>query len=124
MFVGNAEPKMEVEDTNRDGRRILFPCSFLFFFFFSWLGLAFGPRYLGLNVGKNKFGLQFFFFFLVGPRIGPNPLTRPAGPGRGGFGPREKNPLSKQAGSGPRVLARESGPSMEKSGLNPTRYHS
>ena len=35
-----------------------------------------------------------FFFFLVGPRIGPNPLTGPIGPGWGGFGAREKNPLS------------------------------
>ena len=40
------------------------------------------------------FGSKFFFFFLVGPRIGPNPLTEPIGPGWGGFGAREKNPLS------------------------------
>ena len=35
-----------------------------------------------------------FLFFLVGPRIGPNPLTGPIGPDWGGFGARKKNPLS------------------------------
>ena len=44
--------------------------------------------------------------------------------GRGGSGPREKNPFNKRAGSGPRVLARGSGPGMEKPGSNPTRCHS
>ena len=67
---------------------------------------------LGLNVGKNKSGL--FFFFLVGPRIGPNPLTGPAGPDRGGSGPREKNPLNKRARSEPQVLARGLSPGIEK----------
>ena len=28
------------------------------------------------------FGSEIFFFFLVGPRIGPNPLTGPVGPGK------------------------------------------
>ena len=49
-----------------------------------WTDLAFGPRYLGLNVGKNKFGLKFFFFWL-GHELGPIPkwgLAR-AGPGLG-----------------------------------------
>ena len=41
-----------------------------------------------------------------------------------GFGSREKNPFSKRAGFGPRVLARESGSSMKKLGPNPTRCHS
>ena len=36
------------------------------------------------------FGSEFFFF-LVGPRIGPNLLM---GPGEGGSGAREKIPLS------------------------------
>ena len=41
-----------------------------------------------------------------------------------GFGSREKNPFSKRAGFGPRVLARGSDPGMKKPGPNPTRCHS
>ena len=48
-----------------------------------WTDLAFGLHYMGLNLGKNEFGLQFF---LVGPRfrlrIGPKsgwPKRGPAG---------------------------------------------
>ena len=42
-----------------------------------------------------------------------------------GFGPREKkNPFNKQAGFGPRVLARGSGSSMKKPNPNPIRCHS
>ena len=37
---------------------------------------------------------------------------------------KKKNSFSKQARSGPQVLAHESGPGMEKLGLNPTRCHS
>ena len=44
-------------------------------------------------------------------------LTGPAGP-------REKNPVSKRAGFGPRTKTRGSGPGMEKPGLNTTRCHS
>ena len=71
---------------------------------------------------------QTFFFYWAtewalkyhGP-MGPVEL---AGPGGGGFRPRKKNLFGKRAGSGPRVLARGSGPNMEKPGLNPTRCHS
>ena len=66
----------------------------------------------------------FFFFFLGGPRIGPNPLTGTVGPDWGGSRPREKNPLSKQAGFELRILTRESGLGIEKPGLNPTCCHS
>ena len=72
----------------------------------------------------NWLGFNFFFFFWVGQRIGPIPLMGPTGPGRGESGPWEKNPLSKWAGSGPRVLARRSSPGMEKPGPNPTCCHS
>ena len=50
-----------------------------------------------------KINLDFkFFFFLVGPQIGLNPLTRPAGSGGDGSGPRKKkNSLSKRVGFGP-----------------------
>ena len=75
-------------------------------------------EYAGLNVGKNKFGLQFYFLFLVGPQIGP------AGPDEGSSRSREKNPLSKWAGSGPQVLARRSSLGMEKHSPNLTRCHS
>ena len=38
-----------------------------------------------------KINLDFkFFFFLVGPQIGLNPLTRPTGSGGDGSGPRKK----------------------------------
>ena len=55
--------------------------------------------------GKNKFGLQFFFFFLffsflVGPLIGLNPLTGPADSRGGGSGPRKKTHLVNGPGSG------------------------
>ena len=39
-----------------------------------WIDLAFGPRYMGLNLCKNESGLQFNLFFLnffIGPRFGP-----------------------------------------------------
>ena len=59
-----------------------------------WTDLAFGIwamlsrlelEYAGLNVGKNKFGLNFFFFWLAlglipkrGPtRVGPGPGKKP-----------------------------------------------
>ena len=37
--------------------------------------LAFGPRYMGLNLGKNEYGLQFnlvFFIKLLGNDLDPN----------------------------------------------------
>ena len=40
-----------------------------------WIDLAFGPRYMGLNLCKNESGLQFnlfFFNFFIGPRLGLN----------------------------------------------------
>ena len=96
MFVGNVEPKTEMEDINIDAKINLGFNSFFFFFFFL---------------------LCFVFCVLVGPRIGPNPLIGPTGPW-------EENLLSKRAGSGPQVLARGSGPSMEKPGLNLTHCRS
>ena len=99
--------------------------------------LTMGRHRSGVAEGRERgqsikvfYSSILFFFFLVGPRFGPNPaqiwqgLTGPAGPGCGGSGPREKNPFSKRAGFGPRVLARGSGPDMEKPGPNPTRCHS
>ena len=72
-----------------------------------------------------KINLVFkFFFFLVGPQIGLNPLTRLAGSGGDESGPRKKkNLLSKRARFGPWVLACRSGPGMKKPGPNPTRCH-
>ena len=70
-----------------------------------------------------KINLGFKIFFLVGPRIGLNPLTGPAGSGGDGSGPRKKNSLSKRAGFGPWVLACRSGPGMKKPDPNPTRCH-
>ena len=40
-----------------------------------WTDLAFGPCYMGLNLGKNEYGLQFNLFFfikLLGHDLGPN----------------------------------------------------
>ena len=80
-----------------------------------WIDLAFGVwatlsrlelEYAGLNVGKNKFGFQFFFSFFFGPRIGLNPLTK-------------KPCLVNELGR-----ARGSGPGMEKPDPNPTCCHS
>ena len=64
---------------------------FFFSFFFFFLG--------GFNSPQScesvfVFGSEIFFFFLVRPRIGPNPLTGPAGPVWGRSRAREKNPLS------------------------------
>ena len=50
--------------------------------------------------------------------------TRPTGPNGGGFGPREKNSVSKRVGFGPWAKTRGSGLGMEKLGPNPTRCHS
>ena len=60
-----------------------------------WTDLAFGIwamlsrlelEYAGLNVGKNKFGLNFFFFFWLA--LGPIPKRGPRGPrGPAGAGP-------------------------------------
>ena len=38
-----------------------------------WIDLAFGPRYMGLNLRKNESGLQFnlFIYLVIGPRFGP-----------------------------------------------------
>ena len=65
-------------------------------------------------------------FFLLGHRMGPE-VPRPngaRGAQRGRVRAPEKNPFSKRAGSGPWVLACESGPGMEKPGPNSTRCHS
>ena len=66
--------------------------------------------------------IQFFIFWL-GCRLGPN-LAELNGAGRGGSGPREKNPVSKWVGFGPRSKTCGSGPGMEKPGPNPTHCHS
>ena len=78
-------------------------------------------------MAKINLGFNSFFFFLVGPLIGLNPLTgsaRPVGSSRGRSGLGEKNPLSKRAWSGPLILTRGLGPDMKKPGLNLTRCHS
>ena len=64
-----------------------------------------------------------FNFFLVGPRIGFNPFTGPAGSGGDESGPRKKNLLSKRVGFVPWVLACKSGPGMKKPDPNLTRCH-
>ena len=51
-------------------------------------------------------------------------LTGPTRPSGGGFGPREKNPVSKRTVFEPRAKTRGSGPGMEKPGPNLTRCHS
>ena len=63
---------------------------FFFFLFFSFLGFS-SPQSCEFVF---VFGSEIFFFFLVGPRIGPNPLTGPAGPVWGRSGAWEKNLLS------------------------------
>ena len=37
-----------------------------------WIDLAFGPRYMGLNLRKNESGLQFnlFIYLVIGPQFG------------------------------------------------------
>ena len=69
-----------------------------------WTDLAFGLRYMGLNLGKNEFGLQFF---LVGPRfrprIGPKSGWPKWGPTGRVWAPGKKNPFNKQTGSEPLV---------------------
>ena len=65
---------------------------FFFFFLFSFFFGGFSsPQSCEFVV---VFGSEIFFFFLVGPRIGPNPLTGPARPVWGRSGAREKNLLS------------------------------
>ena len=74
-----------------------------------------------------------FFFFLVGPLFGPwmgpnlagfNEAREARGARLGRVQAPENNPFSKRAEFGLRVLARGSGPGIEKSGPNPTRCHS
>ena len=88
---------------------------------------------LGLNLGKNEFGLQFnfsfFFFWLghdLGRGLGPNlvGLNRAHVAQRGGSGPCIKNSFIKRARFWPWIQAHETGPRIEKPDPNPTRYHS
>ena len=52
---------------------------------------------LGLNVGKNKSGL---FFFWLGHELGPISKWGPRGPAGAGPGPRKKPGILIEAGSG------------------------
>ena len=77
----------------------------------------------------NGHSILFFFFGWATIQAADWPqiwqgLMGPTGPGGGGSGPREKNPISKWARFGPRAKIYRSGPGMEKPGLNPTRCHS
>ena len=53
---------------------------------------------LGLNVGKNKSGL--FFFFLLGHKLGPISKRGPLGPAGAGLGPGKKPGTLNGAGPG------------------------
>ena len=68
-------------------------------------------------------GHSILFFFLVGRGFGPN-LAGLNGACGGGFGRREKNPVSKRAGFGPQAKTHGLGPGMEKPSPNPIRCHS
>ena len=79
-------------------------------------------------LGKQKFFLidwasKFFFFFGWATNWAQS-LNGARGARGGRFGPQEKNSLSKRAGSRPQVLARGSGPGMEKPNPNSTHCHS
>ena len=80
---------------------------------------------MGFNLEKNN-SMGFKKKKNSWARFGPNRLNgaRGARGARwGGSGPRKKNPINIRAGSGFRVLARGSGPGMQKPGPNPTRCH-
>ena len=82
--------------------------------FFIWNMQAWTAKInLDLNVGKNKSGLKFFFFFWLGHELGPIPKRGPQGPVGAG------SSLGKKPGT-----LNGSGPDMEKPNLNSTRCHS
>ena len=58
-----------------------------------WTDLAFGLHYMGLNLGKNEFGLQFFWLgHDLGRALGPN-LVGLNGAQQDGSGLREKKSI-------------------------------
>ena len=59
-------------------------------------------EYAGLNVGKNKFGLRIFFFWL-GHELGPIPKRGLRGPAGAGLGPKKKSGTLNGQGLAPRV---------------------
>ena len=65
--------------------------------------LAFGPRYMVLNLGKNEYGLQFnlvFFIKLLGNDLDPNLARLNEASTRWVWASIKKNLFIKQAGFG------------------------
>ena len=86
-------------------------------------GLKLATQCMGFNLAKNN-SMGFKKKKKISwARFGPNRLNGARGARRGESRPRKKNPINIQAGFGLRVLARGSGPGMQKPGPNPTRCH-
>ena len=84
-------------------------------------GLKLAAQCMGFNLGKNN--SMGFKKKISWARFGPNRLNGARGARRGGSGPWKKNLINIKARSGFWVLARWSGPGMQKPGPNPTHCH-